>query len=215
MKVGVLGSGVVGQRLAEGLAGHGHRVVLGTHHPEKAELDRLRSGTVERLTVGSFDAAAAHGELLVLCCLGTAVNEVLDLAGERNFSGKTLIDVTNPLDFSRGMPPGLFVGPGDSLGERIQRRLPKTRVVKCFNTVPNALMVDPTLEEGRPTMMIAGDDGSAKDDVRRLLLDLGWNDVIDVGGIDGARWLEALVPLWVRVAMNVQNFSSAFKVLRR
>ncbi|MGH9920143.1 MAG: NADPH-dependent F420 reductase, partial [Nitrososphaerales archaeon] len=125
--------------------------------------------------------------------------------------GKVVIDATNALDFSKGMPPGLFVGTTDSLGERIQRKLPEARVVKCFNTVPNSQMVDPTYEGVE--MMFCGNDAAAKQEVLKILKEFGWKGAIDVGGIDGARWLEALTTLWVRVAISLNNWNSVFKVL--
>ena len=151
--------------------------------------------------MGSFADAARHGEVVVLALSGAGAEAALDLAGPAAFAGKLVLDATNPLDFSQGNVPGLFVGTTDSLGERIQRRLPHAKVVKCFNTVSNAQMVDPRFKEGTPPMMIAGDDADAKKRTEALLRELGWPGVLDVGGIDGARWLEALVPLWVRVAV--------------
>lgn len=213
MRVGILGSGPVGQTLGSGLAAHGHDVRLGTKGPEKPELVKWRKETPGTVSVGTFAETAAHGELLVLCCLATAYEQVIDLAGTANFDGKILVDTTNPLDFSRGMPPGLFVGGTDSLGERVQRKLPGARVVKCFNTVPAPRMIHPVGESGTPDMMIAGNDDAAKGQVVALLRELGWPGAIDLGAIENARWLEALVPLWVRVALKSGNFNCAFKVL--
>lgn len=214
MRVGILGSGPVGQSLGRGLASKGHDVKIGSRKPKKADLAEWLKTTKGKVSAGSFAEAAAHGELLALCCLGTAVEPVIELAGPRNLEGKVLIDVTNPLDFSKGMPPGLFVGTTDSLAERIQRSLPKTKVVKAFNIVGNPTMIKPQMKQGAPTMLIAGNDAGAKTSVVTFLKELGWQDVIDIGGIDGARWLEALVPLWVRVAQQVGTWTPAFRVLR-
>ena len=112
------------------------------------------------------------------------------------------------------MPPGLFVGTTDSLGEQIQRKLPKAKVVKALNIVSNATMVNPKMKDGLPDMMIAGNDAGAKHTVAGLLKEFGWGDPIDVGGIDGARYLEAMVPLWVRVCQAVGSWSVAWKVLK-
>lgn len=158
-----------------------------------------------------------HGrprELLVLCTQGAAAEEAIDLAGTKHFDGKVVIDVTNPLDFSKGMPPGLFVGTSDSLGERIQRKVPKAKVVKGFNIVSHTTMVHPKMTDGLPDMMIAGNDEGAKKAVAGILREFGWSDPIDVGGIDGARWLEAMVPLWVRACQAVGSWSIAWRVLR-
>lgn len=149
----------------------------------------------------------------MLATLGTAVEEVINLVEPGRLAGKLVIDVTNPLDFSGGGAPGLFVGVTDSLGERIQRKLPGAKVVKCFNTVPNSQMVDPKFSEGEAEMMICGDDAAAKRQVVKILEEFGLLKVIDIGGIDGARWLEALVPLWVRVGMVLNTWRHAFKVL--
>src|SRR5207249_3202154 len=140
-----------------------------------------------KTSTGSPSETAAHGEVIVLATLGAAAEEAIELAGRDNFDGKVVIDVTNPLDFSKGMPPGLFVGTTDSLGERIQRRLPKAKVVKCFNIISNVSMVDPKVPGGPPDMLIAGDDAAAKKKVTGILKEFGWPGSIDIGGIDGAR----------------------------
>jgi predicted dinucleotide-binding enzyme len=214
MKVAILGSGDVGQALGRGFASRGYDVMLGSRTPGS---DRLTAwaeaaGGKDRIaSTGTFARAAAYGDLIVLATLGTATEEVIDLAGPSNFRGKVLIDVTNPLDFSKGMPPGLFVGMTDSLGERIQRKLPEAKVVKCFNSVNNRQMVDPTYKDVE--MMICGNDAAAKKEVTRILKEFGWKGAIDVGGIDGARWLEALVPLWVRAGAVLNTWDHVVKIL--
>jgi len=211
MKVGVLGSGDVGQALGRGFAGRGHYVMIGSRTPKSDKLMAWTKKAGKKASTGTFAQAAAYGSVLVLATLGTAADEVINLAGPSNFQGKLLIDVTNPLDFSKGMPPGLFVGTADSLGERIQRKLPGARVVKCFNIVGNGQMVDPTYRDVE--MLICGNDKAAKVEVTGILKEFGWNGAIDVGGIEGARWLEALVPLWVRVGIALNNWNNVFKVL--
>jgi|SRR5580658_1021943 predicted dinucleotide-binding enzyme len=213
MRVGVLGSGDVGQALAKGFAEKKHDVMIGTRSPDKPALATWKATVQGRVAIGSFEATAKHGEVVVLCCLGTAVNEVIDLAGAANLNGKVLIDATNALDFSKGMPPGLFTGPNDSLGERVQKRVPGAKVVKCFNIVPNPLMVHPAVKGVEPTMMIAGNDEAAKAQVVTFLKEFGWSGAIDLGVIENARWLEALVPLWVRVSLKLNDWGTAFKVL--
>lgn len=200
--------------LGEGFSRNGHDVKVGSRTPDKPELQEWRAKTKGKVSTGTFAEAASHGEALVLCPLGAAAETVIDLAGTKHFDGKVLIDVTNPLDFSKGMPPGLFVGTTDSLGERIQRKLPEAKVVKCFNIVNNRTMINPRMKEGLPDMMICGNDPDAKRQVASVLKELGWGDPIDIGGIDDARWLEALTALWVRVATTVGSWSVAFKVLR-
>ncbi|HEV8594445.1 MAG TPA: NAD(P)-binding domain-containing protein [Thermoplasmata archaeon] len=214
MNVGILGSGDVGKALGRGFAAHGHDVMIGSRTPEKPELKAWAKEVGKKGSVGTFDKAAAHGELLVLCTQGAATEAVIDLAGPRHFDGKVVIDVTNPLDFSKGMPPGLFVGTTDSLGERIQRKVPKAKVVKCFNIVSNVTMINPKMKDGTPDMLIAGNDAAAKKTVAGILKDWGWPEPIDVGGIDGARWLEAMVPLWVRACQAVGSWTVGWRVLR-
>jgi 8-hydroxy-5-deazaflavin:NADPH oxidoreductase len=213
MRVGILGSGVVGQTLGKGFAAHGHEVTLGTRSPGKPELVSWKGSTPGNVSVGTFAEAAQRGELLVLSCLGDVSEEVINLAGPAQFDGKILIDTTNALDFSKGMPPNLSFGLTDSLGERHQRKLPRTHVVKCFNIVPAPVMVQPAIGGQTATMIIAGNDDAAKAEVNRLLREFGWPGSIDIGGIEGARWLEALVPLWARVALKLGNFNFAFRAL--
>jgi len=211
MKVGILGSGDVGQSLGKGFASRGYEVMIGSRTPESEKLASWKVETGKNASTGTFSDAAFQGDILVLATLGTAAENAIDLAGFSNFRGKVLIDATNALDFSKGMPPGLFVGTTDSLGERIQRRLPEAKVVKCFNTVGHSQMVDPTFKDVE--MLICGNDAVAKKEVVRILKEFGWKGAIDVGGIDGARWLEAVGPLWVRAAMATNNWNSVFKLL--
>jgi 8-hydroxy-5-deazaflavin:NADPH oxidoreductase len=213
MRVGILGSGVVGQTLGKGFAQHEHDVKIGSKSPDKPELVEWKKSTTGTVSTGTFAEAAQHGEVIVLACLGSATEEVIALAGPKHFDGKVLIDATNALDFSHGPPPGLFVGVSDSLGERVQRKLPRARVVKCFNIVPANVMIHPSINGTLPTMIIAGNDPAAKAEVDRILREFGWPGSVDIGGIEGARWLEALVPLWVRVATKLGNFNVAFRLL--
>lgn len=213
MKVGILGSGDVARVLGEGFASRGHDVKMGSRDPKSEAVRKWLKGTKGKVSAGSPADAAAHGEVLVLAVLGAAAEQVIDLAGPTNFSGKVVIDVTNPLDLSKGMPPGLFVGTTDSLGERIQRKVPEAHVVKCFNIVGNELMVDPKVPGGPPDMLIAGNDAGAKKKVTGILAEFGWPGAIDIGGIDGARWLEASVPLWVRTCIALGDWRVAWKAL--
>ncbi len=198
--------------LGRRFASRGHEVMIGSRTPDSDQLKSwLEAG--RKASTGTFAQAAAYGSVLLIATLGTATEQAIDLAGDSNFSGKLLIDVTNALDFSKGMPPGLFVGITDSLSERIQRKLPEARVVKCFNTFGNRQMVDPTYKEVE--MLICGNDAAAKQEVANILKEFGWKGAIDVGGIDGVRWLEALVPLWVRVSIAVNDWNNVFKVLHK
>jgi 8-hydroxy-5-deazaflavin:NADPH oxidoreductase len=211
--VGVLGTGEVGRRLAAGFRGRGHNVMIGSRDPRKAELTEWLSGAGDGIKSGTFAEAADHGELLVLAVLGDAAEEAIAAAGPARFSGKVVIDATNPLDFSGGFPPKLSISGEDSLGERIQRALPDARVVKAFNTIGNAYFVDPSFSEGQPTMLIAGDDESAKRAVRDVLADFGWSDTVDLGGIEGARELEAICIAWVKIGGARGAWDHGFKLL--
>jgi len=213
MKVGILGSGEVGQALGRGFASRGHDVKIASRNPKSEALVMWQKQTKGKASTGTFEEAAKHGEILVLAALGTAVEEVLRLAGPQNMAGKVIIDTTNALDGSQGSNLGLFIGPNDSLGERVQRRVPEAKVVKCFNTVPNTQMVDPKFAGGNPEMLICGDDEAAKKKVVGILKEFGWPGAIDVGGIEGARWLEATVPLWVLVGQRLGRWDHAFRVV--
>ncbi|HEX6663115.1 MAG TPA: NAD(P)-binding domain-containing protein [Gaiellaceae bacterium] len=212
-RVGVLGTGVVGRRLAAGFSSRGHDVVLGSRDPGKPELRDWISGDGAGVVAGTFAEAAAHGELLVLAVLGDAAEEVIAAAGPDNFSGKVVIDAMNPLDFSGGFPPKLSITGEDSLGERVQRALPDAMVVKAFNIIGNPYFVDPSFAEGKPTMLIAGDDESAKRVVGDVLADFGWPEPIDLGGIEGARELEAICIAWVKIGGARGAWDHGFKVL--
>jgi len=211
-RVGVLGSGDVAKALGRGFAVHGYDVMLGTRDPKK--LDAWKKEVHGKVAVGSFAEAAAHGNVVVLATHGGATEAVLDQAGPRGFKGKLVLDATNPLDFSKGMPPGLLFGLTDSLGERVQRKLPDAKVVKCFNTVSNIKMVDPKFTSGPARMWICGNDAEAKHAAEKILQELGWAGAIDVGGIDGARWLEAMVPLWVRVGAALNTWEHMLQVVK-
>lgn len=207
MQVGILGSGAVGQALGRGFVSRGHDVMVGSRTPDSEKLQTWRKEVGSQATTGTFAETAEFGEVLVLAVLGTAAETVLNLADPANFAEKVVLDVTNPLDFAGEGPPGLFVGLTDSLGERVQRRLPDAKVVKAFNIVPNSVMVDPDLPGGPPDMIICGDDPDAKAQITEFLQQFGWPGAIDIGGIQEARWLEAFVPLWGRVAMALNNWT--------
>jgi 8-hydroxy-5-deazaflavin:NADPH oxidoreductase len=213
MRVGVLGSGEVGRRLAEAFSGRGHEVMIGSRDPSKPELRDWLSGDGSGIEAGSFEQAAAHGELIVLAVLGSAAEQAIADAGPDNFRGKVVIDAMNPLDFSGGFPPKLSISGEDSLGERVQRALPDARVVKAFNTIGNPYFVDPSFSEGQPTMLIAGDDQEAKDTVRNVLTDFGWSDTVDIGGIEGSRELEAICIVWVKIGGARGAWDHGFRLL--
>ncbi len=212
-RVGVLGSGEVGRRLAAGFRGRGHDVMIGSREPDKRELRGWLSGDGVGIGAGTFAQVAAHGDLLVLAVLGDAAEEAIADASRENFSGKVVIDTMNPLDFSGGFPPKLSIAGEDSLGERVQRALPDAKVVKAFNTIGNPYFVDPSFAEGQPTMLIAGDDEHAKRTVGDVLADFGWPDPVDIGGIEGSRELEAICIAWVKIGGARGAWDHGFKLL--
>jgi len=214
MKIGVIGSGIVGRTLASGFIGAGHDVKIGSREPESDELTAWKDKSGARASTGSFADAARFGELIVISTLGSGTEHAISLAGKHNFKGKVVIDTTNPLEFPEDRMPRLFVGWNDSLGERVQRWLPDARLVKAFNIVGNTYMVKPQFPGGPPTMFFCGNDAGAKQTVARLLSDFGWESV-DIGGIDGARELESLCILWVRYAIQMKTRDHAFKMLRK
>ncbi len=214
MKIGILGSGQVGQTLGSGFASKGHDVMIGTRDPKKAELRKWVRYANGHGAVGTLAEAAAHGELLVLATAGTAALDAIDAAGASQFEGKILIDVTNPLEFNNGSAPGLFVGLTDSLGERVQRKLPKAKVVKAFNTMNATTMIKPKMREGLADVLVAGNDKAAKRAVAKLASEFGWGKPIDLGGIESARWMEAWVPLWLRIANDQGSWKVALRILR-
>ncbi len=201
MKIGVLGTGMVGGAIAGKLVALGHEVMMGSREAgnEKARawMDDAGAGASE----GSFTDAAAFGELVVNCTAGAHSLEALEQAGRANLAGKVLIDVANPLDSSGGMPPTLTVANTDSLGERIQRALPETKVVKALNTMNCEVMVDPTKVPGDHDVFLCGEDAEAKRQVTELLQSLGWraDHILDLGGISSARGTEMYVALWLRL----------------
>ncbi len=212
-QVGVLGSGEVGRRLAAGFTSRGHEVMIGTRDPDKRELREWLSGEGAGIEAATFAQTAAHGELLVLAVLGDAAEQAIANAGPANFSGKVVIDAMNPLDFSAGFPPKLSIAGEDSLGERVQRALPDAKIVKAFNTIGSQYFVDPSLSEGLPTMLIAGNDEDAKRTVGDVLADFGWPDPIDIGGIESSRELEAICIAWVKIGGRRGAWDHGFKLL--
>ncbi len=224
MKIGIVGSGVVAQTIGAKLAERGEDVVIGTRSPNKLDdkkgmggsLREWLSTTKGKGRVATFAEAASHGEIVINATAGTASLEALRLAGVANLDGKILIDIANPLDFSRGMPPSLAVSNTDSLGEQIQRAFPTARVVKTLNTMTAAIMVAPVkVADGDHDVFVSGNDAEAKARVSELLKRwFGWGKVIDLGDITTARGTEMLLPVWVRLWQALGTPMFNFKVAR-
>jgi predicted dinucleotide-binding enzyme len=209
MKIGILGTGEVGQALGRGFVTLGHEVEMGSRSAANEDVLAWVEEMGARASAGTFAEAASFGEIVVLATLGVANEAVLASAGPEKLRGKLVIDATNPLDVSGGMPPRLAVAGDDSGGERVQRQLPGALVVKAFNTVGNALMFRPELPGGPPDMFIAGDDADAKRRVAAILDDFGWT-VVDIGGIESSRYLEAMCVVWVLAGIISGNWTRAF-----
>jgi 8-hydroxy-5-deazaflavin:NADPH oxidoreductase len=210
MKIGILGTGIVGNTIASKLVALGHEVKMGARSAsnEKAAEWVKRAGA--RASHGTFADAAAFGEIVFNCTQGTASLEALQAGGQKNLAGKILIDIANPLDFSKGMPPSLFDGNTDSLGEKAQRALPQTKVVKALNTCNCYVMVDASRIPGDHDTFVSGNDAEAKRQVTRILTEwFGWKHVIDLGDISTARGTESYLPLWLRLfgALGTPDFN--------
>lgn len=214
MNVGILGTGDVGKALGRAFVALGHEVKMGARDARNEKALAWAQEVGAKGSVGTFGDAASFGEVVVLATLGVANESAITMAGPDHFRGKLLIDTTNPLDFSGGMPPKLAVSGNDSGGERVQRLLPDAHVVKAFNTVGNAFMFRPDFPGGPPDMFICGNHDDAKAKAAAILKDFGWG-VVDVGGIESSRYLEAMCLVWVLSAMRMGNWNKAFKLLRK
>jgi hypothetical protein len=226
MKIAVLGTGMVGRALAGKLAGLGHDVTVGTRDVAatraRTAADAMgnppfATWSVSHPAVGlaTFAAAAADAGLIVNATSGATSIVTLEAAGRENLVGKVLLDIANPLDFSAGFPPTLFVKDTDSLGERIQAAFPQLMVVKALNTLAAPLMVDPRqLADGDHSVFVSGNDADAKKTVTGLLQSFGHTDIIDLGDITTARGTEMYLPIWLRLmgVLNTPNFN--VKVVR-
>jgi predicted dinucleotide-binding enzyme len=213
MKVGILGSGIVGRVLGAGFAKHGHEVMLGTRDARKQEVQQWVSET-SGASAGTFEQAAGFGQMIVLATLGRAAESAIGLAGPANFARKTVIDATNPL--ADGPPVNgvlrFTTGPNESLGEKIQAKIPDARVVKAFNSVGNARMINPQFTQGTPTMFLCGNSEEAKAQVSEVIREFGW-EPFDCGSITSARALEPLCMLWCIPGFLRNQWTHAFKVL--
>lgn len=212
-KVGVLGSGIVGQVLAAGCLKHGYEVMIGSREPEK--LSEWKSKNPSAKT-GSFSEAAAFGDMVILAVKGKAAAEVIKLAGADSLAGKTVIDANNPI---ADLPPvngvlQFFTGPNDSLMEQLQKEFPSIHFVKSFSCVGNHFMVNPDFNGVKPTMFICGNSEAAKKEVTVLLDQFGW-EIQDMGMVEAARAIEPLCILWCIPGMTSNSWMHAFKLLKK
>ena len=226
MKISVFGTGMVGRAISLKIASLGHDVMIGTRDIAKT-LYRDEPGAFgsppfkewikkfPNIKLGDFPEAAEHGVLIINAVSGKGTMAALKKAGKKNLKGKILVDISNPLDFSEGLPPTLFVCNTDSLGEQIQREFPTVKVVKTLNTITADLMVNPSLVPGDHHVFISGNDEAAKTEVKALLQSFGWAEhvIIDLGDINSARATEQLLPLWLRLWGKIQHSIFNFNVV--
>lgn len=214
MNIGIIGSGVVAQSLGKGLVANGHTVMLGTRDPNKEELKAWCKNTGKHGLVGNTTEVANYGELVILAVAWHAAEDILQKV-RPELVGKVVIDVTNPLVFHEDQAPELSVGHDMSGGEVVQKSLPDSHVVKTLNIINHANMAQPKYKQGTPIMFLAGNNESAKKHVNDLLQELGWQDVVDLGGIEKSRLLEPLCLLWVEYGLSHNTWDHAFAVLKK
>jgi len=217
MNIAVLGTGMVGNTIGSALLRLGHHVKMGSRTKGNEKALAWVAAQGDRASEGTFADAADFGEVVFVCTKGEGTIDALQAAGADRLRGKVLVDISNPLDFSNGMPPSLFVSNTDSLGEQIQRAFPEARVVKTLNMVNCEVMVNAAKSSAtdKGTMFVSGNDPEAKQlVVKQFLAPWGWDDVIDLGDITTARGTEMLLPVWVRTWVATKNGYFAFKVVR-
>jgi 8-hydroxy-5-deazaflavin:NADPH oxidoreductase len=216
MKIGIIGSGAVGQALGFGFASEGHEVTLGTRDPKSAKVHDWVTKTAKGVKAGTFEETAKFAELIVFCPLFRAAENIIKLAGPENFKGKIVIDTTNPIADEPPVNGVLkYTTTGrESAGELIQKWLPDSKVVKAFNSIGNALMYNPKFEDGQPTMFICGNDEDAKNTVTKILEDFGW-DVMGSGSIEASNALEGLCIIWCARGFIEGQWNHAFKLLKK
>jgi len=216
MRIGVLGTGAVGSTIGSGLIRAGHDVRMGSRTKDNAKAAAWVATAAAHASQGTFADAAAFGEVVFNCTAGANSLAAIEAAGPENLRDRILIDLANPLDFSKGMPPSLTVCNTDSLGEQIQRALPATKVVKILNTVNCKVMVDPSVVPGEHNLFVCGNDGAARAQVAAWISEwFGWpaGSCIDLGDITAARAVEMLLPLWVRLYGTLGTPNLNFRIM--
>ncbi|MFL5808941.1 MAG: NADPH-dependent F420 reductase [Flavisolibacter sp.] len=220
MNIGVLGTGVVGETIASALTAKGHNVRMGSRSANNEKAAAWVKKSNEHATQGDFNDAATFGEIVFLCLNGEHALDAVRSIDADNVMHKIVVDLTNPLDFSKGMPPRLIEGLNNStsLGEQIQDALPGAHVVKALNTVTASLMVNPKLvSNGDHHLFICGNNADAKNKVQHFLVDtFGWkpDNLLDLGGIQSARTTEAYVPFWVSMMQALGSPMFNIKVVK-
>lgn len=216
MQIGVLGTGSVGQTVGSKLVELGHEVKMGSREAGGGKATEWAASAGEKATEGTFADAAELAELVVNATAGAHSVAVLDAAGRDNLTGKVVIDISNPLDFSQGFPPSLAIANTDSVAEALQRAHPEAQIVKALNTVNAGVMVNPS-SLGEPTnLFICGDDAAAKATVIELLETFGWlsGDIVDLGDVAAARGTEAYLLLWIRIMGALESADFNIRIVR-
>jgi 8-hydroxy-5-deazaflavin:NADPH oxidoreductase len=214
MKFAVLGTGMVGETIAAKLIQLGHEVRMGSRAAGNEKAVAWAKAAGRGASEGSFQDATAFGETAFVCLRGDIALDVLRNVGPAAFAGRIVIDVSNPLDFSRGMPPSLLICNTNSLGEEVQKALPDARVIKTLNIVNCEVMVDPAKAGGAVTMLMCGNDAGAKQSVAKLLRTFGWQEIIDLGDIAAARGTEMMLPVWLSLLGALKTPHFGFKIVR-
>ena len=212
MKIGVLGTGAVGNAIGGKLVELGHDVMMGARAADNPKVTAFAERTGGK--AGTFKQAAGHGEIVFNCLRGDVSLDVLT-AVSPELEGKILVDISNPLDFSKGAPPTLAINNTDSLGEVLQRGLPQTRVVKTLNTVNSDVMVKPAMIRGPHAVFVSGNDDGAKGKVKDILRGFGWQQIVDLGDISSARGPEQYLPLWLRLYQSLGTADFNIAIVKR
>lgn len=215
-KMGVLGTGMVGITIADKLIFLGYDVMLGSRSGNNEKSVEWIKNKGNHAKIGNFAQTAAFGDILFLCVKGEKAIEVVNSLDPAQIKGKTILDITNPLDFSSGMPP--FLVPSltntNSLGEEIQKIIPEANIVKTLNIVSCTIMVSKQKPGGNPTMFVSGNNSKAKQEATNILREFYWDDIIDLGDITTSRGTEMILPLWVRTMLVLGHGNFAFKASR-
>jgi predicted dinucleotide-binding enzyme len=214
MRIGILGTGVVGQTIGSRLVQLGHDVTLGSRTATNEKAAKWVSDNGSHARHGTFADAASFGEMVFNCTAGDVSLAALWSAGAANLEGKIIVDVSNPLDFSKGFPPILSVCNTDSVAEQIQSAFPNSKVVKTLNTMTASVMVNPALVPGEHDVFVSGNDAAAKGRVSDLLRSFGWRTIIDLGDVTSARGAEMVLPLWLRLMAAFKTPVMNFHIAR-
>ena len=214
MKIGMLGTGMVGETLGTKFVQLGHQVKMGSRTTNNESAAKWAAKNGSNASIGTFADATAFGEMVFLCLKGDAELDVVRSVGPNTFGSKIVVDVSNPLDFSHGIPPSLSICNTNSLGEEVQKTLPSAKIVKTLNIVNCEVMIEPAKAGEQPTMLICGNDTAAKTKVTALLKSLGWADIIDLGDVTKSRATEMLLPVWLSLMQTLGHPHFGFKVVR-